>query len=102
MGELIQALVGNFGGWGCRWNRLLWSGVRGVQDEGTSRSDGLGLSAVHDVRGQKAQPGMTMLLLPEVVEALQNAAIEVELVPLQAWRVSTRLDPAEPTDTLHL
>lgn len=76
------------------------SGVRGVQDEGTSRSDGLGLSAVHDVRGQK--PGMTMLLLPEVVEALQDAAIEVELVPLQAWRVSTRLDPAEPTDTLHL
>lgn len=37
------------------------SGVRSVQDEGTSCADGLGLSAVHDVRGSKAEPGMAMM-----------------------------------------
>ena len=43
--------------------------VRGVQDEGSSCSDGLGLSAVHDVRGQKAQPGVTMMGVVGVEEA---------------------------------
>lgn len=45
------------------------SGVRGVQDEGSSCSDGLGLAVVHDVRGQQAQPGMTMVGVVGVEEA---------------------------------
>ena len=43
--------------------------VRGVQDEGSSCSDGLGLSAVHNVRGQKAQPGVMMIGVVSVEKA---------------------------------
>ncbi len=44
------------------------SGVRGVKNEGASCSDGLGLSAVYDVRGQQAEAGMTVMLVVGVEE----------------------------------
>ena len=54
------------------------SGLRGVEDDGASGVDLFGLAAVHHVRGQEAEAGVTMMLVVGVEELDAEPACVLE------------------------